>query len=327
MYLDIHGRAVVLVPQVLETLLRIRRQDPLIYQKDVRFFPEEEGQGEEADGEEEEDEEEGARKPKRDDKPMYLRTVLAQQVGVADVVWLAAGCKQAAARQRVCFCKGRLCGSRQLLKVCLYVGRYNAVRCQSQKLFKDVHSAAAVALQGRCRLVSFLQHVLLLLLLLVFLLCQALAGNGQEASGSSSDEEGGGDDRRPGLHPRSYVAEQDELKKAFLEAADEVAGGSDGEQEKAAPDALGGVLRKRKRAAAAGEEGGDQEQQVTKVSSIHVVAHPGSYRYSHRHTLHRPYCCVHVSMLSLGCGLLAATRLACLHQQPTSPCIQSPLRW
>jgi hypothetical protein len=76
------------VAQVLETLLRIRRQDPLIYQKDVRFFPEEEGQGQEGEGDEE-----GAGKTKskqqRDDKPMYLRTVLAQQVGAVSCVGMA----------------------------------------------------------------------------------------------------------------------------------------------------------------------------------------------------------------------------------------------
>jgi hypothetical protein len=61
----------------------------------------------------------------------------------------------------------------------------------------------------------------------------------------------------------SYAAEQQELKKAFLQAAEDA-------EEGVVADA-GGVLRKKagKRSAAdAGEEGQDKEQQVNKVSGV-----------------------------------------------------------
>lgn len=71
-------------PQVLETLLRIKRHDPVIYKPEVAFFPDEEAQGE---GEEEDeaaaaavDDGSGARKRRKTEKPLHLRTLLAQQV-------------------------------------------------------------------------------------------------------------------------------------------------------------------------------------------------------------------------------------------------------
>lgn len=90
------------------------------------------------------------------------------------------------------------------------------------------------------------------------LLLQALEG----AAGSDSDAEG--DEavpKQPVAH--SYAAEQQELKKAFLQAAEDA-------EEGVVADA-GGVLRKKagKRSAAdAGEEGQDKEQQVNKVSGV-----------------------------------------------------------
>jgi hypothetical protein len=92
---------------VLETLMRIKRKDPVVYQKDVVLFPAEP----DADADEEAAAEQ--KKEKGSSKPMYLRTVLAKQVGAGiDVgVYLhdmsfnssswacrcAAACRQAAA--------------------------------------------------------------------------------------------------------------------------------------------------------------------------------------------------------------------------------------
>lgn len=61
--------------QIFDTLLRIRRKDPAIYQKDVAFFnrDQEEGEGEEGEG--------VKTKPKKE-KPMYLKDLIAKQVGM-----------------------------------------------------------------------------------------------------------------------------------------------------------------------------------------------------------------------------------------------------
>jgi len=82
----------------------------------------------------------------------------------------------------------------------------------------------------------------------------------------SDEEEGPGDGaavpKQPVAH--SYAAEQQELKKAFLQAAAEAEEGADD-----------GVLQKKagKRSAAEAEDAGqDKEQQVNKVST--VEAHP-----------------------------------------------------
>lgn len=75
----LHLPAVLLFAQVLETLVRIKRKDPVIFQKDVVLFPEEtaadaDGEAAAAAGEH--------KKEKGSSKPVYLRTVLAKQVGV-----------------------------------------------------------------------------------------------------------------------------------------------------------------------------------------------------------------------------------------------------
>jgi hypothetical protein len=59
---------------VLETLVRIKRKDPVVYQKDVVLFPEEPPA---ADG----DAAVTDRKDRGSSKPVYLRTVIAKQVG------------------------------------------------------------------------------------------------------------------------------------------------------------------------------------------------------------------------------------------------------
>jgi len=70
--------------QVLSTLLKIRRHDPDVFKPEVRFFDddEEEEEGGEAGKGEGEGEEGGEEGSKRKEKPMYLRSVLAQQVRV-----------------------------------------------------------------------------------------------------------------------------------------------------------------------------------------------------------------------------------------------------
>jgi protein KRI1 len=57
--------------RIFETLLRIRRKDPAIYDSSVAFFPEE------AEGEDGQEKEKGP----KDQKPLYLKDVLARQVG------------------------------------------------------------------------------------------------------------------------------------------------------------------------------------------------------------------------------------------------------
>lgn len=61
---------------ILQTLLRIRAKDPLIYQSNVYFFQrgegEEEGEGADAGGDK-------GDAPKKE-KPLYLKDVLAKQV-------------------------------------------------------------------------------------------------------------------------------------------------------------------------------------------------------------------------------------------------------
>lgn len=59
--------------QVLETLVRIKRHDPVIYEKDTVLFPQQ--QLDEAD-----EEITAGNNSKKSSKPVFLRTVLAQQV-------------------------------------------------------------------------------------------------------------------------------------------------------------------------------------------------------------------------------------------------------
>jgi U3 small nucleolar ribonucleoprotein component len=66
--------------QVLETLVRIKRHDPAIYQKEVTFFSDEEDEQAGEDGEEAADDGLGARKRRKTEKPLHLRTLLARQV-------------------------------------------------------------------------------------------------------------------------------------------------------------------------------------------------------------------------------------------------------
>lgn len=58
--------------RIFETLLRIKRKDPSIYDSKVAFFPEEPEEDEEGAGKEEAD--------KKGEKPMFLKDVLARQV-------------------------------------------------------------------------------------------------------------------------------------------------------------------------------------------------------------------------------------------------------
>lgn len=62
--------------KILDTLLRIRSQDPTIYQKDVQFFKEEDG---DELGEQETDGKPGLRATKAA-KPLYLKDMIAKQV-------------------------------------------------------------------------------------------------------------------------------------------------------------------------------------------------------------------------------------------------------
>jgi len=57
---------------IFETLLRIRKRDPVIYEKDVKFFKDEEEEDEAADGEDK-----GGKTDKK--KPLYLKDMLAKQ--------------------------------------------------------------------------------------------------------------------------------------------------------------------------------------------------------------------------------------------------------
>lgn len=59
---------------IFQTLLRIKRQDPAIYRPDVAFFEEGDDDGDDQD----EAEEGGSKRAKR---PMYLKDMLAKQVG------------------------------------------------------------------------------------------------------------------------------------------------------------------------------------------------------------------------------------------------------
>ncbi len=59
-------------PQVLSTLIKIRRHDPDVFQPEVRFFNDDD------DDDEEGDDEAGGGKGKKE-KPIYLRSLLAQQ--------------------------------------------------------------------------------------------------------------------------------------------------------------------------------------------------------------------------------------------------------
>ncbi|KAG2432858.1 hypothetical protein HXX76_008591 [Chlamydomonas incerta] len=58
--------------KIFETMLRIRQKDPAIYQKDVKFFEDEEEGGEEGAGA-------GAQQKVKKEKPMYLKDMIAKQ--------------------------------------------------------------------------------------------------------------------------------------------------------------------------------------------------------------------------------------------------------
>lgn len=66
----------MLFRQVLETLVRIKRHDPALYEKDTVIFPQQQ-QSDDADAEAAADGKGGS--SKQSSKPVYLRTVLAQQ--------------------------------------------------------------------------------------------------------------------------------------------------------------------------------------------------------------------------------------------------------
>lgn len=67
--------------QILETLKKLRRKDPEIYDPSKRFFVAvDDAEGDEEDDEQEEDEGKKPTKSKKD-KPMLLKDVLYQQVG------------------------------------------------------------------------------------------------------------------------------------------------------------------------------------------------------------------------------------------------------
>lgn len=59
---------------MLETLVRIKKKDPVVYQKDLVLFPKPQ-EGDEAAGSDA-----AANKASKGTKPVYLRTVLAKQV-------------------------------------------------------------------------------------------------------------------------------------------------------------------------------------------------------------------------------------------------------
>jgi hypothetical protein len=63
--------------QVLETLVRLKKKDPVLKQPEVVLFPEP------ADSEEGEAAGQAAAPEGKKSKPMYLRTVLAKQVSLA----------------------------------------------------------------------------------------------------------------------------------------------------------------------------------------------------------------------------------------------------
>jgi hypothetical protein len=60
--------------QVLETLVRLKKNDPILKQPDVVLFPQPEGSEGDAPAD-------AAAADGKKSKPMYLRTVLAKQVG------------------------------------------------------------------------------------------------------------------------------------------------------------------------------------------------------------------------------------------------------
>lgn len=69
--------------RILETLLRIRRKDPAIYDPSVAFFPEADGAdggaGPQGEGEAQEDGGPDGKKHKRKEKKVFLKDVLARQ--------------------------------------------------------------------------------------------------------------------------------------------------------------------------------------------------------------------------------------------------------
>ncbi len=65
--------------KIFDTLLRIRSQDPAIYQKDVKFFQEEE-EGDDAEGG-------GAAGKSKKAKPIYLKDMIAKQVRGSGLSW------------------------------------------------------------------------------------------------------------------------------------------------------------------------------------------------------------------------------------------------
>jgi hypothetical protein len=94
---------------------------------------------------------------------------------------------------------------------------------------------------------------------------QALEGG---AASSDEDEEGDGSGEAIPKQPvsHSYAAEQQELKKAFLQAAEQALDDQEGEDA-----AAKGLIKRRKVAGAAGDndeaaDGAGKEQQVNEVS-------------------------------------------------------------
>ncbi|GFR40096.1 hypothetical protein Agub_g644 [Astrephomene gubernaculifera] len=146
--------------KIFETLMRIRRKDPAIYQKDVKFFDDEGEEGQGGGGEEEE--EGGSKKPKSAKaKPVFLKDLIAKQA---------------------------------------------------------------------------LEY-------------------GPGGDSSDEEEQGGGAKREGARKPKAYDAEQEDLRKAFLEAAEDAVVAE-------AEEGPGGVLRLRAREeASGGEESEESEEQ------------------------------------------------------------------
>jgi hypothetical protein len=94
--------------------------------------------------------------------------------------------------------------------------------------------------------------------------CQALEGGAASSDDEDIDERSDGIPRQPVDH--SYAAEQQQLKKAFLQAAEQALDEQEGEDA-----AAKGLIKKQKLAAAAADGDGDaaggagKEQQVNEV--------------------------------------------------------------
>ncbi len=81
--MKVHTHCHMCIAQVLETLVKIRRQDPSIYNTETKFFgsDEEEEEGEDDDADE---------RPRKKAKPLYLRDAIAKQAsGVHDTACCA----------------------------------------------------------------------------------------------------------------------------------------------------------------------------------------------------------------------------------------------